>query len=81
MRKNITCDKCGHKFSYTDIKIKDRILDKENDVREEYFKCPKCKANYTILITDPEIRKLIADGNKDEAKEREVFLKSIYKGE
>lgn len=78
MRKNIICDRCGHIFSSMDIKIKDRILDKEKDVREEYYKCPKCNTKYTILITDPEVRKLISSGNKDEAKAREIYLKEQY---
>lgn len=78
MRNNITCERCGHKFSSADIKIIDRILDKENDVREEYFKCPKCKTKYTILITDPEVRKLISAGKRDEARQREIYLKEQF---
>lgn len=74
----IKCNKCGRKFSHMDIKIKDRILDRENDVREEYYKCPKCKAKYTILVTDPEERRLIAEGKKDEAKVYASRLRERY---
>lgn len=75
----IKCDKCGRKFSHMDIKIKDRILDKENDVREEYYKCPKCKAKYTILVTDPDVRALISEGDKAAAKLRELTLRERYR--
>lgn len=76
--KRIICDKCGAKFSELNIKVKSVIVDKDKDVRKQYFKCPKCKEKYTVLITDPVIRKLISEGKKYEAKARELMLRAFY---
>ena len=81
MIHHIICDKCGHIFNYTQIKLKDEILDAENDVRGQYYRCPKCKKKYVTFVTDPELRKLIAAGEKLAALDYEKTLKEKYKKE
>ena len=78
MKNLIICDKCGHIFNYMNVRIKSRIVDKIADVREQYYKCPKCNAKYTTMITDPEIRRLIDHGEKYAAKLLEDELKKKY---
>lgn len=58
----IICDKCKAEFTEKDIKIKTGILEKDEQgysVDITYFECPKCKAKYTVLIADRQLRLLI----------------------
>ena len=58
----IICDKCKAEFTEKDIKIKTDILEKDEQgypVNITYFECPECKAKYTALIADRQLRLLI----------------------
>lgn len=77
------CDKCGKRFSIGDIKVKSRVLDYAAQVVQKYFTCPKCGAEYTVIVTDPKLTRLIENGDPDEAKRysREIREKYLPEGE
>lgn len=72
------CDKCRKRFSVGDIKVKSRVLDHAAQVVHKYFICPKCGAEYTVIVTDPKLTSLIADGDPDEAKRYSQTLREKY---
>lgn len=74
----IKCDKCDHVFSPESIYILERTIDNDRGVREQYFRCPKCKAKYTTLVTDPEVRRLIKAGKNEEAAQAAQALRTRY---
>lgn len=49
----IHCDKCKHEFT-PEPKERNRGV----NVKETYFKCPKCRAHYTAFYTNQEARRL-----------------------
>lgn len=51
---NVKCEKCSKWFKMTQNKLKVRKL--KNGIEETYYKCPKCKVEYKVCITDEEIR-------------------------
>lgn len=74
----VTCDKCSKVFPVATIKFKTRTLDKDKDVTLTFFKCPKCGEEYPVAVTDPEVRELIRQGKRKDAKEREIMLRIRY---
>ena len=76
------CNKCGKRFSVGDIKVKSRVLDHAAQVVHKYFICPKCGAEYTVIVSDPELNSLIKAGKTEEAKRyaREIREKYLPEG-
>lgn len=74
----IICDNCGYQIEPKIITIHTRAIDRSKQVFKQYFICPKCKAEYTVLITDPELVRLIRAGKKAEAKLYETELRVKY---
>lgn len=79
MKKFIVCDKCGYRFLSEKIKLRFRTLDKDQGVTEQFFRCPKCKAKYTVFVSSPEIRRLIMEHKKIDAFEAERKLRDLYR--
>lgn len=75
----IKCNKCGRSFWSQEIEIKRRTVDKDQEIIESYFKCPKCDTHYTVIVTDPESRRMIKDGRRAEAKKRSELLEEKYR--
>lgn len=51
----IICDKCNASFTQNTLKIKNRVITQDEqgeNVLEQYFECPICKAHYTVTIMD-----------------------------
>ena len=78
MNTGYICNKCGYKIDSMKIKIKDKILDRNKDVREEFFRCPKCNAKYIVLLMDPELRRLISIGDRGAAATYAAELRKRY---
>ena len=78
------CDKCGKRFSVGDIEVTSRVLDHAAQVVQKYFICPKCRAEYTVIVTDPELNSLIeaGAGKTEEARRyaREIREKYLQEG-
>lgn len=82
----VYCDECGHEFDFSSIKIKSKWLNK--DIQKKYYNCPKCKNEFIIVITNPEIRKLMKQykalrieydsRNKDNCNEVQAMLDRLY---
>lgn len=56
---NVECNECGEQFI-----INERIRKHPNAIEETYFKCPHCNYEYTVLVTDPPLRKEIKEIKK-----------------
>ena len=72
------CDKCGKRFSVGDIKVKSRVLDHAAQGVHKYFICPKCGAEYTVIVSDPELNSLIKAGKTEEARRYAQELREKY---
>ncbi|MCQ2014658.1 hypothetical protein ACQR2L_13735 [Clostridium butyricum] len=57
--QKVICDECKKEFKLSDKNVKKHWLDKEKQIEETYFDCPKCKHRYTISVTDAEVRQAI----------------------
>ena len=49
----VYCDECGYEFEPKIQWFKIR-----EDIRQEYFKCPKCRERYLVVKTNKNIRDL-----------------------
>ena len=82
----VYCDECGHEFDFSSIKIKSKWIDR--GIEKKYYNCPKCKNEFIIVITNPEIRKLMKQYkalrveydsmNKDNCNEVQAMLDKLY---
>jgi len=62
MMKNrvIVCDKCKAEFQLDNSSIISESLNsKRIGLKRRYFKCPKCQEQYTIDVTDIQLRNMI----------------------
>lgn len=80
--QKVICKKCGYKFSPSKL----RVRKLKNDVRELYLKCPKCKDETRVALTNKETRKLQKQLNKykemyskDNNNELAIKINSISK--
>ena len=58
----IRCDRCRADFRLDEIELKNRVIaqdEDENDVIEQYFICPICGEDYTVIILDRQQEELI----------------------
>lgn len=76
----ISCNKCRKHFEPHSIQVRKRTIDEEAQVVRTFFTCPSCGAEYTVLVSDPEVTRLINAGKKAEARERAIMLRVKYFG-
>ena len=58
--QKVICKKCEYKFNPTKL----RVRKLKSDINELYLKCPKCKDETRVALTNKEIRKLQKQLNK-----------------
>lgn len=71
--KRIFCDKCGYEFGIDRITIRSQMIDKDQGVNMTFFRCPKCKKKYVTMVSDPELRRLIANRDKSAVDKKAVL--------
>ena len=76
----ISCNKCRKHFEPHSIQVQKRTIDEEAQVVRSFFTCPACGAEYTVLVSDPEVTRLINAGKKSEAADRVYMLRLKYLG-
>ncbi|KIL06605.1 hypothetical protein SR42_15810 [Clostridium botulinum] len=57
--QKVICDKCQKEFNLSEKNVKKHWINKDNQIEETYFICPKCKHKYVISITDADVRNII----------------------
>ena len=62
------------------IQVQKRPIDEAALVVRTFFTCPACGAEYTVLVSDPEVTRLINSGKKSEAADRVYMLRLKYLG-
>lgn len=69
----IVCDECQGEYTHDNIHI---ITEKceDKDVERQHYLCPHCGHDYTIIITNPEIRALISKRNKSKSSYEKITL-------
>lgn len=55
MNHLITCDECGNEFY---VMIREKTIDKEENVVMSYLKCPVCHKEYPFTYVDDTVRRL-----------------------
>lgn len=58
MRKTM-CNECRYTFALKEESIKTECIDIDRKIERQFFKCPRCGHEYTIIITDPQMRDMI----------------------
>lgn len=76
----IKCNGCKKYFETHAIQVQKRPVDEAALVVRTFFTCPTCGAEYTVLVSDPEVTRLINSGKKSEAADRVYMLRLKYLG-
>lgn len=73
----IRCDRCRADFRLDEIELKNRVIaqdEDENDVIEQYFICPICGEDYTVIILDRQQEELIQKRRQIRARINRAIL-------
>lgn len=60
--RELICDTCRQEFALDEIELKNRVIAQDengDDVIEQYFTCPLCGEDYSVIILDRQQEELI----------------------
>lgn len=73
----LTCDRCRADFRLDEVELRNRVIAQDedgNDVIEQYFTCPICGEDYTVIILDKKQEEMIAKRREIRARINRAIL-------
>lgn len=61
MKTTVVCDNCTHEWELTDLDIEESTIKRAGKVERcvvQYFRCPKCKEKYIVVIMTEAVKNL-----------------------
>lgn len=75
--RELTCDTCRQEFALDEIELKNRVIAQDengDDVIEQYFTCPLCGEDYSVIILDRQQEELIKKRRQIRARVNRAIL-------
>lgn len=70
----IKCESCGKHIQSSQVAVRDKQI--KPGIQKKVWKCPHCKHEYLITVTDKKVRRMMQDNKKDRERIKGIHNKS-----